>query len=209
MQANIQCAHTKQVELKKLKPHPSNENKHSERQIKALAKIIAKVGQRSPIVVSNRSGFITKGHGRLEAMKLIGWDNCAVDFQDYKDELEELNDRVADNEIARYAEFDLEKFQLNLKELNLELGELDLEEYGLLDLAAVDVNETTMPDLNSGAKGELEQITFTLHTSQADEVRNAIEKAKELGEFGTTGNENNNGNALARICEWFVNHGIS
>jgi len=129
----IECSYKKLVDVSTLKEHPSNRNKHPEKQIKALAKIIVKVGQRSPIVVSNQSGFIVKGHGRLAAIKLLGWDKCAVDYQDYKDELEELNDRIADNEISRYSEFDQTGFLDDLKSLDLNIDELDFEEFGKLD----------------------------------------------------------------------------
>lgn len=129
----IECAHTKIVKLVDLRPHPSNRNIHSQKQIQALAKIIARNGQRSPIIVSNLSGYITKGHGRLEAIKLLGWEECAVDFQSYEDEVEELRDRIADNEIARYAEFDPSGFVADLEKTGLDLDKLDFEEFGLLD----------------------------------------------------------------------------
>jgi len=132
---NIKCSHSAIVDLSELKEHPSNENKHTDKQIEVLAKIIAKVGQRSPIVVSTLSNCIVKGHGRLKALQLLGWEKCAVDYQEYASELEELNDRVADNEIARYAEFDHNKFMDNITELELEYDELDLEEFGLIDLS--------------------------------------------------------------------------
>lgn len=138
MEPNIRCAYTSIVPLGELTPHPDNENAHSKQQIKALAKIIAKVGQRSPIVVSKRSGMIVKGHGRLEAMKMLGWESAGVDEQEYDSELEELNDRVADNEIARYSEFQVAKFEVNLKKLNVDLKSIDLEEFGLLKLKYTD-----------------------------------------------------------------------
>src|SRR5690606_21796567 len=95
----INCAHTKLEDLHKLVPHPKNPNKHPKEQIQRLAKIIDYQGQRAPIVVSLRSGFITKGHGRLEALKLLKWDKAAVDYQEYTDEAQEYADIVADNAI--------------------------------------------------------------------------------------------------------------
>lgn len=131
----IKCLYHELLPLDKIIPHPANRNKHPEKQICALAKIIAKNGQRSPIVISNLSGKVVKGHGRLEAIKLLGWEKAAVEYQDYENELEELNDRIADNEIARYAEFDSEGFKLDLVELDLDPAEIDLEEYGLIDFS--------------------------------------------------------------------------
>lgn len=46
-------------------------------------------------------------------------------------------------------------------------------------------------------------MAFTLHDEQAEQVKAALERAKAMGAFVETGNENNNGNALARICEVF------
>ena len=106
----INCAHTRLVPLDQLKPNPKNPNKHPEKQIEILAKIIEYQGQRSPIVVSKRSGFITKGHGRLEAIKSLGWPHAAVDFQEYLTDEQEMADMVADNKIAELAEHDDEMF---------------------------------------------------------------------------------------------------
>lgn len=130
---NFKCAYTRAVPLAELKPHPGNRNAHPEKQIAALAKIIAQNGQRSPIIVSNLSGYVVKGHGRLLALERLGWPTGAVDFQDYSSELEEYRDRIADNEIARYAEFDAKGFIDDVKELGFELEEMDFEEFGLID----------------------------------------------------------------------------
>ena len=106
------CAHDSLVEIHKVVPNPKNPNNHSKEQIERLAKIIDYQGQRSPIVVSNRTGFITKGHGRLEAMKYLKWEKVAVDYQDYDDEAQEYADIVADNAIAEWSALDLSSINL-------------------------------------------------------------------------------------------------
>jgi hypothetical protein len=96
------------VSVEELKPkvHPQNPNKHPPEQIRILSKIIAK-GIRAPIVVSNRSGLITKGHGRLLAAEKLNLKEFPVDFQDYASEADEISDLVADNRIQQYAELDM------------------------------------------------------------------------------------------------------
>lgn len=165
MKSNVKCAHTKMMKVSDLenRAHPGNENKHSKEQIRALSKIIAKVGQRSPIVISNRSKYITKGHGRVQAIKLLGWTEAAVDIQEYENDLEELNDRVADNEIARYAEFQKNQFIENLTEMDVDLAPLDFEEFGLIDFEigedskSVDVSEHSR-EIDSDEKEEFDHI---------------------------------------------------
>lgn len=67
-----------------------------------------------------------------------------------------------------------------------------------------------MPNLQSGDRQPFQQITFTLHDSQAEIVKNAMAVAKQLGKFTDELNENNNGNALARICEaYLASHVVS
>lgn len=130
------CAYDEIVDLSKLVPNPKNNNKHPKEQIDRLAKIIDFQGQRSPVVVSNRSGFIVKGHGRLEAIKKLGWDKCAVDYQDYESEAQEYADMVADNQIATWAEFDA---QMLLDEMpNLDI---DTDFFGMVEIPKIETEE--------------------------------------------------------------------
>jgi len=96
----------KMMPLAELRPHPKNPNKHSEAQIKRLAKVLEYQGWRYPIKVSNRSGFITSGHGRLLAAKYLGLDSVPVSYQDYADDDAEYADIVSDNAIASWADLD-------------------------------------------------------------------------------------------------------
>jgi hypothetical protein len=48
---------------------------------------------------------------------------------------------------------------------------------------------------------EFRQMTFTLTHEQHEAVEAALKSAQDAGPFGDTGNENRNGNALARIAE--------
>lgn len=59
----------------------------------------------------------------------------------------------------------------------------------------------SVPD---GDRAPFQQMTFTLHDSQVEQVKQALGISKGLGEFVDSPNENSNGNALARICETFL-----
>ena len=120
----IFCAHTEIVETEKLIPNPKNPNRHPEAQIKLLAKIIKAQGFRNPIVVSKRSGFVIKGHGRLDAAKLLEMLTVPVDFQDYESEAAEWADMIADNRIAEISETDEDSLKALLQELD---GKIDLD----------------------------------------------------------------------------------
>ena len=103
----VHCSHNELVPASELKLHPRNPNTHPQPQIELLAEVIRKTGWRAPVTVSNLSGQITRGHGRLLAALLIGEGTpVPVDRQDYASEQEELADLIADNRLAELAEID-------------------------------------------------------------------------------------------------------
>ena len=146
-QPKFNCSYSKLVDVQKLKPNPENPNEHPQEQIERLAKVIAYQGQRSPIVVSNRSGLITKGHGRLLALKHLGWKQAAVDYQDYDSEEQEYADVVADNALSSWSE-------LNLSSVNsvmLDMGpDFDIELLGIknFEIEVMDKIENKSGELN-------------------------------------------------------------
>lgn len=145
----IHCEHTRLVNVTDLKPHPKNRNKHSEDQIERLVKILNYQGWRYPIKVSNQSGFITSGHGRLMAALKMGLSEVPVSFQDYDNETMEYADVQADNAISSWSELDLSL-------INQEIGDLgpdfDIELLGIknfvLDLSehGFDPSDGTEPE---------------------------------------------------------------
>ena len=142
----IECSYNKLIPLNDLVPHPENENKHSDKQIEILANIIKKDGMRHPIVVSNLSGYVVSGHGRLMALKLLGASEAPVDFQDFEDPIQELRVRTADNQIARYAEFQHDQFKLNLEKYDIDTNEVNFEEFGFVDFTIGHTNQ----EINNG-----------------------------------------------------------
>ena len=138
----VHCAHDEIVDVDGLVPNPRNPNRHSDEQIRLLAKIIKHQGWRAPITVSNRSGFIVRGHGRLAAAKLLAAACVPIDRQDYASEAEEWADLVAGNRLSELNEMD----PISLKELLQELDSgmlaalgADMELAGYTDAAVADL----------------------------------------------------------------------
>ena len=132
----IHCAHDELVDITEIIPNPRNPNKHGDKQIALLAKIIRHQGWRAPIVVSNRSGFIVAGHGRLEAAKLLGVELVPVNRQDFATEADEWAHVIADNRIAELAETDGALLKELLKELDGKI-DMDLSGFDAVELERV------------------------------------------------------------------------
>jgi DNA modification methylase len=126
----IMCAHTSISDVDLLVPHPLNPNKHGEKQIEMLAKIMNHQGWRHPITVSKRSGFIVAGHGRLMAAKKLGWETAPVDEQEFDTEADEYAHLIADNKIAELAEHD----DAMMFDALAKFPDLDLDLLGIPDL---------------------------------------------------------------------------
>jgi len=114
----IRCLYNKLIPVTELKRHPKNRNKHPPDQIRRLAEILRYQGWRYPIKISNLSGFITSGHGRLDAAILNEWKEIPVNFQDYESEDQEYADIQADNAIALWAEFNLSGVNMDIPGLS-------------------------------------------------------------------------------------------
>ena len=178
---NIKCAYTDEVELHKLQPHPKNPNKHPDRQIELLSKVIDYQGMRSPLVVSKRSGFLIKGHGRLLALQKLGWEKAPVDYQEYENEAQEYADLVADNKISELSTLDSDLMKDLLSDFELEDPELlafsVFEMDNLLsDGDSTDVNSEWdgMPEFTQEDKMGYRSII--VHTHDKD----AFEKFKQI-----------------------------
>lgn len=195
----IRCPHDQLVQIGELKANPKNRNSHPQDQLERLAKILAYQGWRYPVKVSKRSGFVTSGHGRIEAARLNGWTQVPVSFQDYESDEQEYADLTADNAIASWSELDLADVNADLPDFG---PELDIEMLGIKDFT-VEAAAGEFPDLESGDP-DFTQRTFILSTEQSDILDRALERAKLHEDCTDEINENAPANALAAILRKYV-----
>lgn len=131
------CAFEELVDPVGLVPNPRNPYIHPEHQIQLLARLIKAHGWRAPITVSNRSGFVVRGHCRLAAALVLGAEAVPIDRQDYENEAKEWADLVADNRVAELAERDGDKLQELLREITEAQGDVELTGYTVEEVDAL------------------------------------------------------------------------
>jgi ParB family chromosome partitioning protein len=190
-----------------LTPDPQNARQHDDKNLKAIMGSLKEFGQRKPIVITE-AGVIVAGNGTVEAAKRLGWTQIeAVEIPNdwTPDKIKAF--ALADNRTAELATWKTEVLSAQL----IELQELDVE----IEAFGFDQQQSTMDDFADALdgllkpKGDIEQITFTLHTDQAQLIREALVASKSLGDFGDTGNTNANGNAISRIVEIWMGTNVS
>jgi hypothetical protein len=183
------------------------------------------------VIIDERTGYLAAGHGRIDTLaqlKAQGKEPPAnVQTQDFDgDWLVPVVRGVAfnsDAEIEAYLVADNRLTILggwNEPELAGLLQDLAAQDTALLEATGYDaddldamINALTQPGdtdwgaalggLATGDRAPFQQMTFTLHDDQAEQVKLAMQAAKDAGPF-VSENENSNGNALARICETYL-----
>lgn len=195
---------------------PKNARKRGPRAEGLLVSSLHEIGAARSIVI-DEAGRILAGNGTVQAAAEAGIEKVRVVDADGETIIavrrmgltEQQKRRLAllDNRTGELAEWDAEMLAA-LAQDGLELGDLWAQDE-LDALLAV----TQAPDwgeavdgLGEGDKAPFQQMTFTVSDAQAEVVGRAISIAKGAGPFTDTGNENSNGNALARICEAYRGH---
>lgn len=195
-----------QIDIEKLIPYAMNARTHSDAQVAQIAGSIKEFGFNNPVLVDSENGLIA-GHGRVLAARKLGHKDVPCIRLGHLSEGQKKAYILADNRIALNSGWDLEMLESemrDLKDLNFDLSELGFDEDELKMIADV-VPLDGMPELPDGDKQPFQQKTFTLHDEQCAVVDDAIMLARTNPLSDTGINENSNGNALAFICEQWLN----
>lgn len=171
------CSYKKLISPKKLAENPQNPNKHPKEQLDLLISVIKNRGWRVPITVSNLSGYVVRGHGRLQAALIAGWKKVPVDYQDYVSPSEELADLLADNKLSELSFLDDKLLESNLKWLekedfdisNIGFNSSDLEESFFDD-------DFELPDGEITEKDPMVKFTIFVEASLKKEIFTQIKE---------------------------------
>lgn len=152
-QVAVHCLYDEIVDVHDLIPHPRNPNTHGAAQIELLRRLIVHHGWRAPVVVSNLSGFVVSGHGRMMAAQGMGDQRVPVVRQDFVTDEDEAAHLIADNQIAELSQWDNSKLKDILDELKTD--EVDLEVAGFSANAFNDLLSEMGMNLDPSASGKL------------------------------------------------------
>lgn len=111
------------ITISDIKPYEKNAKSHPKKQVDLLAENIKRFGFTTPCLVDKDNNLIA-GHGRLEAVKTLGWTDvpCVRMENLTDDEVKAL--RLADNKLAEMSEWDMALVTDELKELDDDLLDL-------------------------------------------------------------------------------------
>lgn len=183
-----------------------NFRRHPNAQREAFRGIVSEVGFAGAVLENVRTGNLIDGHLRIEEALSVDDRTPIPVVQVDLSESEEKLLLASYDPISAMAVADRETLDLLLRDVAT--GEAAVSEM----LAKLAEDNGVVPadwseafnGLSTGDKAPFQQMTFTVSDAQAGRVKAALERAKAAGEFADTGNENSNGNALARIAEAYL-----
>lgn len=187
------------IKLDDLTPYENNAKRHAEEDISAIKSSINAFGMNDPIGVWGKKNIIVEGHGRFIALRELGYTEAPCIRLDKLTDEQRRGYALAHNKTAELAGWDFNKLEKELAEL--QRFEFDMSMFGFdeCEINADDYgDEFSLPD---GDKGEICQMTFTLHIEQAELIKYALSVVDDCAE--NFGNTNKNGNALYEVVrQW-------
>lgn len=129
------------VDIKTLKEHPRNPRKDLALDKDQFSKLkeSLKEGVYEPIKVSKLSGFCFAGNQRLKAFKDLGYEEVPVQYNDYKNEKDEIRDMIKDNN--NWGEYMYENLGILIEDFDLEINDLGLSDLDISGLDPMDLDD--------------------------------------------------------------------
>lgn len=163
-QIKVESAKETVVKVDDIKPYALNSKIHSEENIRMLAASIAKSGMWQSMIVWKDLTLIA-GHGRWEAIKLLGWKEVKVKIADTLTENEANQLRISLNKTAS------DEYDSDI--LAKELAELEVEDGDILALGFSEKEFTRMTH-------DMEAITVEAFTDDLDaDIDTQMEESKQ------------------------------
>lgn len=187
-----------------LLPHDQNWRRHPAYQRAALQGVLNEVGFADALIAYEDSAGhlrLIDGHLRREMLPNEQVPVLVLDV----DEAEARKLLVTLDPLAAMAQPDMDVLLALLQETEFQDKAVrDVLESLVNGETAPMPDFTAYPDLPSGDKGLLGQMTFTVTEVQREQIEVAVAIAKRGMLAIDTGNENSHGNALTHICAAFI-----
>lgn len=159
------------IEYKKIDdiiPYENNPRKNDEA-VDYVANSIKEFGFKVPIIVDKENVIVT-GHTRYKASKKLGLEEVPVIYADDLTEEQIKAFRIADNKVAEFSTWDLDKLELELEDINF-----DMSEFGIEDLEVdVEENSDEVSEPNFNYKEQYGVIVMCKSEEEQEKVYNKL-----------------------------------
>lgn len=200
------------VDIDELVPYLNNAKIHTAEQIEQIKKSIEEFGMNDPIAVW-KDNEIIEGHGRLIALKELGWHKAPVIKLDHLTEQQRKAYILIHNKLTMNTGFDLDILQMELEDIDIEMSDFGFldEEISVLD-ESDDIDELSRYSQNIKIpqyepKGDLPDISELVNTQKSDSLIEEINNAdidEETKQFLINASYRHNVFDYRKIAEFYA-----
>ena len=163
------------IDIDKIIEYSGNVKEHPEWQIEQIKNSIKEFGFNDPIAI-DENGIIIEGHGRLIALKELGYKEVECIRLEHLTEEQKVAYAIVHNKLTMNTDFDIEmlKYEIN----KLELADFDLD---ILGFDEVELEEILFEDIENDTE-DTEMI------DKKDEIDEDVEIKIKKGQIWKLGN---------------------
>ena len=114
------------LKINEIKPYKNNAKIHTTEQIEQIKKSIEEFGMNDPIAVWGKDNIIVEGHGRLEALKQLGYTEIDCIRLDHLTDEERKAYTLAHNKLTMNTDFDFDILDSELADI----ADIDMSDFG-------------------------------------------------------------------------------
>lgn len=135
------------LKINDITPYEKNAKIHTEAQIEQIKKSIQEFGMNDPIAVWGEKNTIVEGHGRLEALKQLGYTEVDCIRLDHLTDEERKDYTLAHNKINMNTGFDIDLLDEELDSIE----DIDMSDFGFTEQ---DIDWDNVEDLSDDSYEE-------------------------------------------------------
>ncbi len=160
------------LKINDITPYEKNAKIHTEAQIEQIKKSIQEFGMNDPIAVCGKSNTIVEGHGRLEALKQLGYTEVDCIRLDHLTDEERKAYTLAHNKINMNTGFDIDLLDEELDSIE----DIDMEDFGFEE-----IEETFQDSERKEVQIPSEAFQITVECEDEQDAQYKFKKIKEIG----------------------------
>lgn len=164
------------LKINDITPYEKNAKIHTEAQIEQIKKSIQEFGMNDPIAVWGGNNTIVEGHGRLEALKQLGYTEVDCIRLDHLTDEERKAYTLAHNKINMNTGFDIDLLDEELDSIE----DIDMEDFGFEEQNFID--DLFEEEVGKGPQefSDMFSISFYFDKKYENDIKEVIkEKGKE------------------------------